>query len=293
MLPLVRKECRSILTQKSVWLLLPLLVVIGYQPSSLGYQQMGSDMTLGFTQLSVQLLLPFVVFLLTFRAVVSPRKAGSLKLTLSLPLTRREVLLGKILGRSAGICAVVVTAAVALTVLGTVRFGFPNPLRFASVIGSTLLYILVLVTISVSASAMSSSLVRVVGTVFTTYVLAFIFWDQITNSLYGGFTGTSVNRLNPPAEGGLFLLDRLAPESAYNVLTNWLLGVGNSADTFEFVVPELTPGNGTDALVVEAAFQAGSEPFYLHPALAVGILLLWIAIPAVVARHRFRRADLT
>lgn len=254
---------------------------------------MGSDMTLGFTQLSVQLLLPFVVFLLTFRAVVSPRTAGSLKLTLSLPLTRREILLGKILGRSAGICAVVVTATVALTVLGTVRFGFPNPLRFASVVGSTLLYILVLVTISVSASAMSSSLVRVVGTVFTTYVLAFIFWDQITGSLYGGFTGTSVNRLSPPAEGGLFLLDRLAPESAYNVLTNWLLGVGNSADSFEFVVPELTPGNTTDTLVVEAAFQAGSEPFYLHPALAVVILLLWIAIPAFVASHRFRRADLT
>jgi ABC-type transport system involved in multi-copper enzyme maturation permease subunit len=254
---------------------------------------MGSDMTLGFTQLSVQLLLPFVVFLLTFRAVVSPRTAGSLKLTLNLPLTRREILLGKVLGRSAGICAVVVTATVTLTVLGTVRFGFPNPLRFASVAGLTLLYVFVLVTISVSASAMSSSLVRVVGIVFTTYVLAFIFWDQIADSLYGGFTGTPVDRRRPPADGLFFLLDRLAPESAYNVLTNWLLGVGNSADSFNFVLPELASGSTTDALVVEAVFRTGSEPFYLHPAFAVGILLLWIAIPAVVASHRFRRADLT
>jgi len=293
MFPLVRKECRSILTQKTVWVLLPLLVVIGYQPSSTGYEQMGSDMTLGFTQLSVQLLFPFVVFLLTFRAVVSPRTAGSLKLTLNLPLTRREILLSKILGRTAGICVVVVTAAVALTVLGTVRFGFPNSLRFASVVGLTLLYVLVLVIISVSVSAMSSSLVRVVGTVFTTYILAFIFWAPITDSLYATFTGTSVSRQSPPAEGLLFLLDRLSPENAYNVLTNWSLAVGNSAGTFEFVLTELRPGHNTNVLVVESTFQAGSAPFYLHPAFAVGIFLLWIVIPAAVASYQFRRADIT
>lgn len=280
------------MTQKSVWVLVPLLVAIGYQPSSLGHRRMGADITLGFTQISMELLFPFVVFLLTFRAVVSPRTSGSLKLTLNLPLTRREILFGKILGRSVAIGVVVITAVVALTVLGIVRFGFPNPIRLALVVGTTLLYTLTLVTISVSVSAMSSSLVRVVGTVFTVYVLAFIFRELVTDSLYTGLTGTSVNRNSPPSEGLWFLFDRLSPESAYNVLTNWLLGVGNSADTFEFVLSELEPGRSTNALVVEAVFQAGSEPFYLHPAFAVGILLFWIAIPAVVASYRFRRADL-
>jgi ABC-type transport system involved in multi-copper enzyme maturation permease subunit len=84
---------------------------------------------------------------------------------------------------------------------------------------------------------------------------------------------------------------RLSPSGAYHVLSNWVLGVGNSADGYDAVLTELQPQVSTNAFVVEATFTTGTVPVYLHEAFCLLVFAVWVVVPLAVARYRFTRGD--
>ncbi|WP_284010378.1 ABC transporter permease [Haloarcula pelagica] len=291
--PLARKECRTILTSKGSWALVVLVVLWGYRPTYVGWDGLGPDLTIAFVQYVALVIPPLGILLLSFQSIVGERTAGSLKFVLGLPLTRTDILTGKVVGRAAGIGGAVLLGIVLLTGVGLVRFGSFDVLTYGGVVLVTLLYVAVLVSVGVAISAVSTTAVRATGALVGGFFLPFVlFWSLLANTIYGQLTGQPVNPYDPPASGPLFLLHRLSPTGAYNVVTNWLLGVGNSAAPYTSVLTKRAPGSNINALVVETTFDAGAIPFYLQEWVAVLVLLVWLLGPLGLARYAFERGDL-
>jgi ABC-type transport system involved in multi-copper enzyme maturation permease subunit len=290
--PLARKECRAVATSKGVWLLAMLLVLWGYRPSYVGWDALGANITVGYVQVTGTTLLPLGVLLLSYQSVVGERTSGSLKFVLGLPLTRTDVLVGKVAGRTLGIAGPLCAAFLVLGVVGLVDHGVFDPLLFLGVVLVTLGYVGVMVSIAVSISALADRTVTAAGAIFGGVFLPFVlFWTPLVTSVFTRVTGVPVDAFDPPAAGPLFLLLRLSPGGAYRVVTNWLLGVGNSADTYSQVLTKLRPNVTTNAYVVEATFPPGMVPPYLHESLGLVVLLAWFVVPLAVARSRFARGD--
>jgi ABC-type transport system involved in multi-copper enzyme maturation permease subunit len=275
-----------------VWLLAILLVLWGYRPSYVGWDVLGANLTVGYVQVAGTALLPLGVLLLSYQSVVGERTSGSLKFVLGLPLTRTDVLVGKVVGRTMGIAGPLCVAFFALGVVGLVDHGVFDPILFLGVVVVTLGYVGVVVSIGVSVSALANRTVTAAGVVFGGVFLPLVlFWTPLVTTVFTRVTGIPVSGFDPPAAGPLFLLLRLSPGGAYRVLTNWLLGVGNSADMYSHVLTKLQPNVTTNAYVVEATFPPGTAPLYLHESLGLVVLLAWFVGPLVVARYRFNRGD--
>lgn len=290
--PLARKEARAVATSKGVWLFAVLLVPWGYRPSYVGWDGLGANITAGYVQVAGTVLLPLGVLLLSYKSIVGERVSGSMKFVLGLPLTRTDVLLGKVVGRTAGIAGPVSVAFLVIGGIGLIDHGMFDPFLFLGTVVVTLIYVGILVSMAVSVSALVDRTVTavsaVVGGLFFPLVL---FWTWISTTVFTRVTGTPVNPVDPPASGPLFFLFRLSPAGAYRVVSNWLLGVGNSADLYSQVLTDRQPQTFTSAYVVETTFPPGEVPIYLHESIAMLVLLAWFVVPLGLARYRFTRGD--
>lgn len=291
--PLAREECRTLLSSKGVWLVALALPLWTYRPSYETWNELGPDVTIGFVQFAGGVVLPLAAIALCYRTIVGERTSGSLKFVLGLPLTRGEILVGKLVGRTVGIAIPTMLALGIVTVAGVVRFGIFSPLRYLAVLAVTIAYLGVLVSIVVSVSALAGRAATAATTLFVGLFVVFeVLWQMLSPRLYARLTGTPVDPYDPPAEGGLFLLDRLAPSGAYNTVTNWLLGTGNSAWFHTGVISDLQPDTSSNVLVVDNTFDPGTVPLYLHEAGGLLILAAWGLVPLAVAYYRFDRGDL-
>lgn len=279
-------------TSKGVWLFAVLLVVWGYRPSYVGWDGLGANITAGYIQVAGTALLPLGVLFLSYQSIVGERTSGSIKFVLGLPLTRTDVLIGKVVGRTAGIAGPASVAFLVIGGIGLMDHGMFDPFLFLGLVLVTLVYVGVFVSMAVSISAIVNRTVTaasaVVGGLFLPLVL---FRTSISMLVFTQVTGTPVNPVDPPASGLLFFLLRLSPAGAYHVISNWMLGVGNSADMYSRVLTKLQPQTSTGAYVVEASFPSGEVPLYLHEGVAILILLAWFVIPLGLARYRFTRGD--
>lgn len=290
------------LRSKGPWLLVVLLVVWAYRPSYNGWQGLGPNMTVGFVQTAGSFLLPVGVLLLSYRSIVGERTSGSLKFVLGLPLTRSDILVGKVIGRSVGIAVPVSIAAAGLGLIGVVRFGLFSPLLFVGVLLATLLYVTTLVSVATAISAITSSTVQAATVVFGGVYLVFtVFWTRFAEMIYATIgnlspettvSTASITSFNAPADGLFFALLRLSPGRAYRLLTNWLLGVGNSGAGYDAVITKLQTPTSITIYAVESAFQGQTPPAYLHEASGLVVLLVWLIVPLGLARYRFQRSDL-
>lgn len=289
--PLARKEFRGVIWYKGTWLFTVLLVYFGYQPSYDGWQGVGTDITTAYIQNFAALLLPLGVLLLSYRSIIKERQSKSLKIPLGLPLTRTDVLLGKIAGRTAGLCAAVGVACLALGVYGLVRYGLFSPLRFVAVVLTTMLYVLVFVSIATAVSALTRRTITATAAIFAgVYLPLGLLWDLITRQGYNALTGTAVNPQNFTPDAVYFFILRLSPTNAYTVLTNWILGVGNAAHGYTGVLRATESASRFPSiLMVETTLQ--NPPIYLHEAASVLILLGWTLLPLGLAWVKFTRGD--
>ncbi|MUV57770.1 ABC transporter permease [Halogeometricum sp. CBA1124] len=287
--PLARSEYRTVLSSKGAWILALLVVLWGFRPTYAGWDAVGRNITIGYVQIGSSLFLPIGALLLSYQSLIGERTTGSIKFLLGLPLTRTQILFGKTTGRFVGVGAAMVAAALLLAGIGLVEHGPFGLLPFLGTLVATLLLAGVMVAVGVFVSTVTRRTVTAATGVFA-YFFVTLFWSQIVTSVYTAVTGVPVDPYDAPASGPLFLALRLTPDGAYNVLTNWFLGVGNSTELFHIVYTKLDPGISVNAFVVEAAF-GGSGPWYLHPALSVVVLLVWVTVPLALARRVFTRGD--
>ncbi|MFD1640490.1 ABC transporter permease subunit [Halohasta litorea] len=203
--------------------LVALIAVVSLRLST-GGETISTNALLGanFMGLLSGTLVPLIALVIAYSAVTGERESGSLKLLLSLPHSRADVVFGKVAGRSAALSTAIIVGFVVPAVI--LALG-PLSLDIVSYIGYTLLVALlmsVFVAIAVGWSAAAPSQRVALGGAIGLYFLFVPFWEIIQFPLqiaisalpeWVPVSGTAISN-------ALFLSN---PASAFRGLTNALL----------------------------------------------------------------------
>ncbi|WP_101298049.1 ABC transporter permease [Halegenticoccus soli] len=212
----------------------------------------------------VTTLVPLIALIIAYGAIVGERESGSLKLLLSLPHSRADVVFGKVLGRSAAITLPVVVGFIVPALLLAI-----GPLQFdaGSYVGYTLLTAFlgaVFVAIAVGFSAAMSSQRLAIAGAIALYLLFVPLWGAAQFPLQ------------------LYLVLGGGPE--------WLPIAGEQL----FRVLRLVNPTGSFKIVSGAFLNGGlfsGENASFHAA-AAAVLLGWLSLPPLLGLWSFERADL-
>jgi ABC-2 type transport system permease protein len=222
-----------------------------------------------------EILIPMVALVITHKSIAGEIESGTVKFLLSVPLTRWDALIGKMIGRTAVLSTALVAGLTAAGILVAVfagRLDFPSYLFMIIV---TVLFGAAYASIGVNLSALASTESRAVVYAVGAYVFMRVVMTYAKNVAYFIAEGTlfppRVGHSGPPdAPGWFYLIDHLKPSGAYKAIVTQTLG-GE---------PSFAP-----------AFPDGI-PIYLEPGPAILILLLWIILPIGVGYYRLKGTDI-
>jgi ABC-2 type transport system permease protein len=264
------KDVNDASRSRGVWVLFVLLSVL-----SLGYAYLHTYLGeptfpafLGGLTNVVAATLPILAVLVGYKSVVYERTSGSLFLTLSFPHSRRDFLVGKLVGRSVVLLVPTVVALAFAGALGAVRYGTEGAALYPWFLFASALYGLAFVGLAVGLS-MSTTVDRWItfGAVGAYFVLV---------TLWGGLHSAT-----------LVVLHRF-DATVLADLPDWAL-------LFRLV----GPGEAYDRLVragfdVELAgrYVGDGVPVYVDWWMALVLLIVWFAVPLALGFRRFETADL-
>jgi len=324
-----KKEFRDAIRSKGLWLLgtvftllfsLPVIISLYFQDweslnnaQTQAIRENGMQALLSSTYTEVvTVLVPIIAIFVGYAAISKERSSGSLKILLSLPHSRRDVLIGKVIGRSA-VLTVPFLASLAITavILVASRLTF-KPELFGLFVLFSVLYAMVFVAITVSISGVFDRTSWAGAASFIVYFYSTFVWNLSVNSI-----GQLLqNRLG--VEGAirwhLVLLLKLAnPNQAYKTLTNSML---NTGDTPQLAARLSMFGRGANRQVVCTDVLNGAwetqtvqflgqaqqistcsgggtpVPFYYSDPVVAVFMVAWIGIAATLSYYTFAIADL-
>jgi ABC-2 type transport system permease protein len=242
-------------------------------PSVAGQNGGGTAMMFTIASLTAptSVLLPIVGVLIGYKAIVGERTSGSLKFLLGLPHTRRDVVFGKLLGRS-GIITIAVL--VGFTVGGIVLYSLTSAITIADFVVFTAVTVLLgmaFVSIAIAFSAVTRSSSRATAGAITLVLLFLFLWDVFL--LLVNYVAEQLSLIEPAAglPNWYFFLSSLNPTTAYASAVAALIDSGTG---------------------IEAIAQMSNPPFYLQNWFGLVILAFWLVVPIGLAYLRFERTDL-
>ncbi|MFB6282280.1 MAG: ABC transporter permease subunit [Haloferacaceae archaeon] len=314
-----KKEFKDAIRSKGLWLLGVLFTTAFIAPVALALyfdiglstrgQDLGMQLLLSQVYLNmVTFLLPIVAIFVGFAAVSKERTSGSLKILLSLPHSRRDVIVGKVLGRCA-VLGVPLIASLALTAvfLAASRLTF-KPELFGLFSLFTVVFAVVFVAIVVSISgALAKSLYSGIAN-FVVYFYFTFLWNSGANGI-GKVLSNQLGVTGATRWHAVLLLKLANPNQAYKTLVNSML---SEADAPALAARYRMFSQGAEASrticgrVLNGAPQAqqtpfgtfvscnpdGSLPFYYSDPAVLAFMLAWIAIAATISYYTFSLADL-
>lgn len=290
-----RKDFADSIRSRGLWVVSAIFLVLFVVPAYFVAQgvggavmqqtgeQISSDSFINLLSSFVAFLIPIVAVVLAYAAVAGERDSGTLKLLLALPHSRRDVVLGKIVGRSAVIVLPILLgflAAAVVFLITPVSLEIGNYVVFALL--SALLGV-VFVSLAVGISAAADSRRRAMLGNVGIYVVFALFW--------GSFAEGIVNLLNEYTDVGFEMLVRvqlatrlLNPTDAYQSLAAILW-------TQDALGARLSLFGGGLAGQVYAQALDPLPAYFSNPVVAV-VFLGWLVVPPVLGYLVFRDADL-
>ncbi|ADD05792.1 ABC-type transport system permease protein [Natrialba magadii ATCC 43099] len=220
-------------------------------------------------------LVPLLGLLFGSSTIVDDRRAGRIRTALSTPCARREVLLGKLLGRFLVFAFAVVVALAVAAVAAYVRFGIVPNAAYLRFVAMTIIYGWLFVTLGVCLSTLFETKRRTVVATVAMYVLCTPFgWNVLVSSL-------------PLPSLGLRAIE---PTTAYAIL------VAGSFDDLEATL-RVTTALGSDGGRSSEVFRIWSTvseqvPIYLSSWGAALILVGWMLLATALASLAFSRTEL-
>jgi ABC-2 type transport system permease protein len=218
--------------------------------------------------------IPIVSIAVAYRSLAGERDSGSLKLLLSLPNSRLDVLIGKFVGRS-GVVAVAlfIGFAVGIVVTASLADAF-SPLEYVVFVGISMLFAFVFIAITVGVSAFTSSTSRAAYGAFGLFVVFQFLWSSLAQGIAYVINGFSFEGIEEgDAVFELFqVLTILDPTAAYEQGTLW-------------VVRRLDESG-------ELANANSELAFYLQDWFGFIVMALWIVLPLAIGYTRFNSSDL-
>lgn len=266
-LQIARKELADATRSWRLQLLVAFFGLLGAAVGYLADQNVGRGLVL-----LLAFFAPLVGVLFTHHTIVQKRETGELAVLLSLPFSRRNIVLGAYLGRMALLLVGLAALAVAATIFGAVSGTVPelSGLLGAFLIAAVLGTIFVSIAIGISAAVRNSAVAS--AGVFGTYLLfAFQIWTLVPDAVLYLVNGFEAPDTDPT---WVLVFDQLSPFAA----------VRNAAVP---VTPDLA-----EAVPLVGASVPESPPLYMQPAFAGVLVLLWLVVPALLGYLQFERTDL-
>lgn len=276
-LPIAKKDFRDALRSRALLGLTGLFVLFaagftylfGAIPGMFGGSESPSTVALILgLQSAGAFLVPLVALVIGYKSVVGERDSGTLNLLLGLPHTRFDVVLGKLVGRTAVVGVSILVGFAAGAVVALVFYDSFAVVPFIVFTLATIACALVFVAIAVGFSAAIRSTGRALYGAVGLFVLFEFVWSFIPlliRYVLNGFTLPSLSTMPNWA----WFLTLLNPLQAYTYAT-------------KAVIPELP--TITDGL--------STLPFYLQEWFGFVILAVWLIVPIGLGYRRFNRTDL-
>ncbi|MCU4718683.1 ABC transporter permease subunit [Halapricum hydrolyticum] len=265
------RRSRSLWALSAVFLLLAVLFasLYAFVPEISSGSELDSIGLLGFLASPIALFVAVASLVIAYKSVAGETESGSGKLLLGLPNSRRDVLVGKILGRTLVLAVPVVVGLVAmLAVIFAADVSFA-PVDYALFVAVTLLFVLVYIAFFVGVSASTASTTRAATISVLALVILEFAWDFVTIGTWFVLNGFQV-------PDGLFTNDL----SAMPDLVAALASLPPSAAYMNAVAGVL--GNS----------MTGGGAWFLSNWFSLIVLALWAIVPAAIGYRRYSRADL-
>ena len=236
--------------------------------------QQGEEITaislIFFLQSPVAIVIPLIGLLVGYKALAGEVSTGSAKILLSLPHSRLDAVLGKLVGRTLVLwTSFFVGLLVALVVIVAMYDEFHLGQLVVFTVFS-LLFGTIFVSLGVAISAATTSTTKAAAAVVFVFFFFFFVFDSIRTVAYYLLTG-EVFPFEDAPHWYLFY-PRLSPSGAY-----------------EAALVGFLPGGEIPA---DALYPEGTEAFYFSRWLTLAILLAWIVVPIALGYLRFERLDL-
>jgi ABC-2 type transport system permease protein len=292
------KEFRDAIRSLWLWLLTGLFVLFvggmagayGLLLSQAGGEEVTSLGLLVFLLSPASLLVPIIGLVVSYKSIVGERESGSIKFLLGLPHTRLDVVLGKVVGRTA---VVVTSVLVGFATAAVIAIGFYNefsPVPFGLFVLLTVLYALSYISVGVGLSSTVSTTSRALGAAVGFFVIFEMFWGTLVglfsygvDTLLGQTAGPAVLYLSTPPSDWAGLLASLPPGTAFSRGVSAVLPGGGAMNS---------GGVQVNASQAQQAAGAVDPAFYQEGWFGVTVLFLWVVVPLTRGYLRFRDTDL-
>lgn len=253
-----------------MWLVAGLLLItfVGY---SVAHSFIGEESFTAFLDGIaglIGIILPLLAILLGYKSIAHERSTGGIYLSLSLPHSRKDLVIGKFVGRSIVLLIPTLGALVVAGIVAAVRYGTDGALLFPWFLLATTLYALAFVGFAVGLS-MSTTVDR---------------W--ITIGALGGYAG-------------LVLIWDNFHTATLLVLHRFDTGVLSNIPDWALLFRLIKPSESYYRLVragfdVERAglYVGDGVPLYVGWWMALLLLAVWTLLPLALGFRRFRTADL-
>ena len=211
---------------------------------------------------------PLVALLLGYKSILAERTGGQLRLSLSVPHSRRDVVVGKFVGRSV---VFAVPTALALCLAGGVAIALADggvPWSWLPwFAGVTVLYGVAFVGVAVGVSLSTATGRRVTVGTIGAYLVTVVLWEDLHTAvllILHRFDTTVTNDM----PGWALFVRLLAPSESFDLLVRTGFAVDRA-------------GRYVDSGLVYVAWPA-----------ALGLLVAWTLVPVALGYLRFKTADL-
>jgi ABC-2 type transport system permease protein len=192
-------------------------------------------------------------------AVAAERERGSLRVLSGVPLARRDLVVGKLLGRGLVLAAVVLAAKALAVGILVVRLDGVSPAALGLATALTLLFAWAYFGIAVGASLVTSTRLRALALALGVYLFFASYWQRIVvRPVFGFLNG------RPPAQGELEFI------------------IASDPGTIQYL-QVLNPNNAYSG----ANYFEGAIDWF-----SLGVLVAWGVLPVAVGYLRFRSRDL-
>lgn len=212
--------------------------------------------------------IPMIGLAVGYGAIANERQTGSLRLLLSLPNSRADVVFGKFIGQT---FVVIVSILVGYTVAGTIAFTTYETFDiriFGIYTGLTAFYGTVYIALAIGISSILKSKEKALVGASAAYLLFIIGWDVLLLFLQ------------------LLVYESEVPEGG---LPDWFkfIGLANPSTSFMYAVRAVIPAYR------ELTFYPDSTAVYMQEWVGFPLLLLWGLVPLGFGYYRFRTAHLS
>ncbi|WP_435361531.1 ABC transporter permease subunit [Haloarchaeobius sp. DFWS5] len=267
---ITRKEIRGLWTprgSRTGLLFVALTFVLGGYILPTAIQDPTTTDYTGYMTGVTTLLLPLLGLLLGYKTIVSERASGRMALLLSLPHSRKGAMLGKFVGRSAILAAVVGVGSLVGSALVAYPFGSFEVGVFIGYFLLTLLFGIVFLSVGMAISTLTTSNSLATAGTFGVFFLLVVIWDQLRIPLQ--FALDYLGWLDQGLPDWALFLHGTNPTMLYQrVLGEFFAGT------------EVGPYLGPDA-----AWYLGGWP-------ALVLLVVWAVAPVALGYLRFQGTDL-